>query len=49
MAGYLGARAVAGLLGPDQGAGVDAVVLFMGYAAVQGATAAAIVRLFPGG
>ena len=49
MAGYIVARAVAGLLNSARTSTVDVSALFLGFVAVQGALGAAIVRLFPGG
>jgi cytochrome c oxidase subunit I+III len=48
MAGYLAARAIAGLLHAARTSSVDVCALFLGYVALQGAAGAALVRLFPG-
>jgi len=49
MAGYVTARAVAGLLDSRRTSTVDVCALFLGYMAAQGAAGATLVRLFPGG
>jgi cytochrome c oxidase subunit I+III len=48
MAAYVPARAVAGLLTARTPTTLDVVCLFFGYAAAQGAVAAAVTHLFPG-
>ncbi|WP_068876942.1 MULTISPECIES: cbb3-type cytochrome c oxidase subunit I [unclassified Phenylobacterium] len=49
MAGYVAARAIAGLADSSRTSTVDVCALFLGYVAAQGAAGAALVRLFPGG
>jgi cytochrome c oxidase subunit I+III len=49
MAGYVVVRGARGLISSRRTSTVDLVALFIGYVGVQGALAAALVRLFPGG
>lgn len=49
MAGYLALRTACGLVSRTRVSSVDLVGLFAGYVGAQGAAAAVLVRLFPGG
>ncbi|WP_334164127.1 cbb3-type cytochrome c oxidase subunit I [Phenylobacterium sp.] len=48
MAGFLAARAVAGVMHPSRPASLDTVSLFLVFTAAQGALGVLLVRLFPG-